>query len=66
MFSCARIYVEVGLEKGFPEAILLTLDNGKHVQKLDYEQWLLNGKRVMNKSIFPKIARKTFPKLKSL
>jgi hypothetical protein len=38
MFSCARICVEVDLEKGLPEAIKLKLDDWIHIQKLDYEQ----------------------------
>jgi hypothetical protein len=38
MYSCARIYVEVDLEKGLPEAIKLRLDDWTYIQKLDYEQ----------------------------
>jgi hypothetical protein len=36
--SCARLCVEVDLEKGFPEAIQLTLDNWSYIQTVDYEQ----------------------------
>jgi hypothetical protein len=36
--ACARIYVEVDLEKGPPEAIKLTLDNWTYLQELDYEK----------------------------
>jgi hypothetical protein len=36
--SCARICVEVDLEKGLPEAINLMLDNWSYVQKVDYGQ----------------------------
>lgn len=37
-FTCARICVEVNLEKGLPEAIKLTLGDWCHIQELDYEQ----------------------------
>ena len=38
MFSCARIYVEVDLEKGLPESIMLSIDGWNHLQIVDYEQ----------------------------
>jgi hypothetical protein len=38
MHACARICVEVDLEKGLPEAIQLTLDNWSFLQQVDYEQ----------------------------
>jgi len=38
IFHCARICVEVNLEKGLPEAIKLTLGDWYHIQELDYEQ----------------------------
>jgi len=38
LFTCARICVEVNLEKGLPEAIKLTLGDWSHIQELDYEQ----------------------------
>jgi hypothetical protein len=37
-FTCARICVEVNLEKGLPEAINLSLGEWCHLQELDYEQ----------------------------
>ena len=37
-YSCARIYVEVDLEAGLPEAIKLTIGDWHHYQKLDYKQ----------------------------
>ena len=37
-FTCARICVEVNLEKGLPEAINLSLGDWCHLQELDYEQ----------------------------
>lgn len=37
-FTCARICVEVNLEKGLPEAIQLTMGDWCHIQELDYEQ----------------------------
>jgi hypothetical protein len=37
-FTCARICVEVNLEKGLPEAINLSLGEWCHFQELDYEQ----------------------------
>jgi len=37
-YTCARICVEVNLEKGLPEAIKLTLGDWSHIQELDYEQ----------------------------
>lgn len=37
VFSCARICVEVDLEKGIPEAVVISLYKWKHVQQLDYE-----------------------------
>jgi len=39
MQSCARICVEVDLEKGLLEAIQLTLDNWSYIQKVDYESF---------------------------
>jgi hypothetical protein len=33
-----KYVLEVDLEKGLPEAILISLDNWQHVQQLDYEQ----------------------------
>lgn len=38
IFSCVRIFVEVDLEKGILEAILISLDNWQLVQQLDYKQ----------------------------
>ena len=38
MFSCARICVEVDLEKGLPESINLSIDGWTHLQTVDYEQ----------------------------
>jgi hypothetical protein len=35
MFSCARNCVEVNLGKGLPEAVLIMLENWKHLQQLD-------------------------------
>jgi hypothetical protein len=37
-FTCARICVEVNLEKGLPDAIKLSLGEWCHIQELDYEQ----------------------------
>ena len=37
-FTCARICVEVNLEKGLPEDIKLSLGEWCHIQELDYEQ----------------------------
>jgi len=37
-YRCARICVEVNLEKGLPEALKLTLGEWSHIQELDYEQ----------------------------
>lgn len=37
-FTCARVCVEVNLEKGLPEAIQLSLGEWRHIQELDYEQ----------------------------
>ena len=38
LFSCARIYVEVDLEKGLLEIVSLCMDGWEHAQKVDYEQ----------------------------
>ena len=38
MFSYARIYVEIDLEKGLPEKIKLSTDGWTHLQKVDYEE----------------------------
>jgi hypothetical protein len=38
MFSCARICIEVVLEKRILEAIKISLDDWTHIKKLDYEQ----------------------------
>ena len=38
MFSCARICVEVDLEKGLPKSINLSIDGWNHLQTVDYEQ----------------------------
>ena len=39
-YDCARIYVEVDLEVGLPEAIKIKVGSWSHSQKLDYEQLL--------------------------
>jgi hypothetical protein len=36
--ACARLCVEVDLEKGLPEAIQLNLDNWSYIQQVDYEK----------------------------
>ena len=36
MFSCVRICVEVDLEKGFPEAINMSMYSSNHLQAVDY------------------------------
>ena len=36
-YSCARICVEVNLEKGLSEALQLTVGEWSHIQELDYE-----------------------------
>jgi hypothetical protein len=38
IFPCARICVEVDIEKQIPEVVVITLDNWQHVQQFDYEQ----------------------------
>ena len=38
MFSCARICVEVDLEKGLPEAININMEGWSHLQAIDYDQ----------------------------
>ena len=38
MFSCARICIEVDLEKGLPKSIILSIDGWNHLQTVDYEQ----------------------------
>ena len=38
MFACARICVEVDLEKGLPKSIILSIDGWNHLQTMDYEQ----------------------------
>ena len=37
MFSCARIRVEVDLEKGLPKAINLLMEGWNHQQTIDYD-----------------------------
>jgi hypothetical protein len=44
MFSYAKICVEVNLDKGILETFLLTLDNWKHENLLDYKKLLLKCK----------------------
>jgi hypothetical protein len=63
MFSCARIYVEVDLEKGLPKAIPMSLDNLKHVKKQIMRNHHSNVSLVMNMVNFPEIARIINPKL---
>jgi hypothetical protein len=38
MDACARICVKVDIEKGFPKAIQLTIDNWAYLQQVDYEK----------------------------
>jgi hypothetical protein len=38
IFSCTRIYVEVELKKGLLKVVMISLDNWKHLQQLDFEQ----------------------------
>ena len=44
MFSCARICVEVDLEKGLPKAINLSVDGWSHLQTVDYEKITFKSK----------------------
>jgi hypothetical protein len=38
LFSCARFCVEVGLEKGITEVVMISLYNWNHLRQLDYEK----------------------------
>jgi hypothetical protein len=38
LFYCARICIEVDLEKRLPEALQINLDGWRHHQVLDYEK----------------------------
>ena len=38
MHTCARICVEVALERGLPEVVKFKVDSWVHIQQLDYEQ----------------------------
>jgi len=38
MFACARICVEVDIEKGLSKEISLSMNNWTHIQNLEYEQ----------------------------
>ena len=66
IFQCARLYVEVDLQKGLPEAIHLLLDNWSHYQQLDYEQIPFKCKSCILMVILQKIARKLGLQLISL
>jgi hypothetical protein len=44
MYSCARICVEVNMEKGLPKEIKLRLDDWTYIQKMDYEQLMFKCK----------------------
>jgi hypothetical protein len=54
MYSCARICVEVDLEKGLPEAIKLRLDDWTYIQKMDYEQLPFKCKSCHEYGHFPR------------
>lgn len=66
MFACPRICVEVDLEKGFLEAILLTLDKLKHVQKLDYKQLSFKCKTCHEYGHFAKDCKKNQPQTQTV
>ena len=40
MLVCTKIYVDVDLEKGLPDAIQLCLPNGKFIEPMDYNHIL--------------------------
>ena len=65
MFSCARICVEVDLEKGIPEAINLSIDEWNHMQTMDYEKISFKCKYCHKyghfAKFFPKKPEKSFP-----
>ena len=54
MFFCARIYVEVDLEKGLLEVVNLYMDGWEHMQKVDYEQLPFKCKKCHEYSHFVK------------
>jgi len=54
MFTYARIYVEVVLEKGSPKAITPSLENWSHLEKLEYEQPPFKSKSCHEYSHFTK------------
>jgi hypothetical protein len=56
--ACARLCVEVDMEKGFLEAIQLTLDNWSYIQKVDYEQLSFKCKACHEYGHFAKNFRK--------
>jgi len=59
-FTCARICVEVNLEKGLPEAIKLSLGEWFHIQELDYENIPFKCLRCHAYGHFTKSYPKTF------
>lgn len=61
-YSCARICVEINLEKGILEAIAITLDNWQHIQQLDYEQLSFKCKVCHEYGHFAKNCKKVPPK----
>ena len=58
-FKCARICVEVNLEKGLLESLKIKLGEWSHIQELDYEQIPFKCKFFHDYGHFAK----SFPKL---
>ena len=58
MFSCARICVEVDLEKGLPEAINLSMNGWNHLQTVDYGKILFKCKTCHEYGHFAKFCPK--------
>ena len=56
ILSYACICVEVEMERGLPNDITMNLENWNHTQILDYDQLLLNCKKIMNMDILPRVA----------
>jgi len=59
MFSYSRICVEVDLEKGILEEVMISLDNWKHLQQLDYKHLPCKCKSFHEYGNFKKYCKKT-------
>jgi len=58
-FSCTKICIEVDIEKGLPSEIVLTQEDWKNIQPLDYDQHFFKCERCHDYGNFSRDCKKS-------